>query len=140
MQANILVTFKIGKNVYDSPIVFESENEPCLVEAILYNLGFNTYKNFVIIFYFGKEFGIVPYDKQKYRDLDFKKKFKIQKIQGGALFDPKDNFLSIPPKEVFIFPMYVKIPKKKKRGNISIVFYSEDTWGMVRIKKRFVVH
>ena len=69
------------------------------------------------------------------RDLDLKKKFSIQKIHGGAFFSPKDNFLTIPPQEVSIFPMYVKIPKRQKKGRMHIEFYSENSWGMTNIFK-----
>ena len=137
MKAHVLVTFKIDDKVYDSPIFFKSGKET-YVEGRVYNLGFSNYKNFVVIFYFGEDFKIIPHDDPKYRDLDFKKKFSIQKIHGGALFSPKDNFLSIPPQEVFIFPMYIKIPRKEKKGEMHIDFYSENTWGMTVIYKQVI--
>lgn len=135
MKAHILVTFVIDDKVYNSTISFKSGKET-LVEARVYNLGFSTYKNFTVIFYFGRDFKIVPYDDQKYHDLDFKKKFGIQKIHGGAFFSPKDNSLTIPPQEVFIFPIYVKVPKKEKEGKIHIEFFSESSWGMTMIYKQ----
>lgn len=141
MKAHILVTFTVNGKMFDSPIVFESDEEETLVQGNIYNLGFSTYKNFVVIFYFGKEFGIIHHENKIYEKLQehFKKNFKIQKIHGGALFDPKDNFLSITPQEVYIFPMYIKVPKKKKQGKMSIVFYAENAWGIVRIKKQYVI-
>lgn len=141
MKAHIHVNFKIDDKVYDSTISFKPREEPTLVEARVYNLGFSTYKNFVVIFYFGGDFKIVPHTDPRYEDLEFhfKKKFSIQKIHGGALFSPKDNFLSIPPQEVFVFPMYVRIPKKEKKGKMHINFYSENTWGMTVIYKQVVV-
>jgi hypothetical protein len=138
MKAHILATFKIGDNICDSTIFFETEKET-LVEGRIYNLGFSTYKNFTVIFYFGGDFEIVPYDDEKYRDVDFKKKFGIQKIHGGAFFSPKDTSLIIPPQEVFIFPMYVKAPKGEKKGKMHIEFFSENSWGMTMIQKPFIV-
>ena len=138
MKAHILVTFTIDKKPYDSPIVFESGKE-ILVEGNIYNLGFSTYKNFTIIFYFGEDFEIVPCDNTKYSDLSFKKKFGIQKRHGGVFFSPKDNSLTIPPQEVFIFQMYIKAPKKEKVGKVTVEFYSENTWGMTMIDKRVLV-
>jgi len=140
MKAHILVTFTIDKKPYDSPIVFESGKE-ILVEGNIYNLGFSTYKNFVIIFYFGEDFerAIVPCNNAKYQDLSFKKKFGIQKRHGGVFFSPKDNFLTIPPQEVFVFPMYIKVPKKEIDREMHIEFYSESSWGKVVIKRRLIV-
>ena len=144
MRAHILVNFQINGKVYPSAISFkprEHEEDSTLVEARIYNLGFSTYKNFVAIFYFGPEFEIVPCKDSKYDHLDFhfKKEFSIQKIHGGVLFSPKDNFLSIPPQEVFIFPMYIKVPKEEKEGIMTIEFYSENTWGKTEISKDIIV-
>jgi len=141
MKAHILVNFKIDDEVYDSTISFKPREDPTLVEARIYNLGFSTYKNSVAIFYFGEEFEILPCNDPKYEHLKFhfKKEFSIQEIHGGALFSPKDNFLSIPPQEVFIFPMYIKIPEKEKKGIMHIDFYSENTWGMTVIYKQVIV-
>ena len=141
MKAHILVNFKIDDEVYDSTISFKPRKDPTLVEARIYNLGFSTYKNSVAIFYFEGDFKIVPHTDPKYEDLEFhfKKKFSIQKIHGGALFSPKENFLSIPPQEVFVFPMYIKIPEKEKKGKMHIDFYSENTWGMTVIYKQVIV-
>lgn len=138
MKAHIRVTFTIKGKGTDSPIVFKSGKE-ILVEGNLYNLGFSTYKNFTVIFYFGEDFEIVPCDNAKYQVLSFKKKFSIQKRHGGVFFSPKDNSLIIPPQEVFIFPMYIKAPKKEKVSKVTVEFYSENTWGMTMIDKRVIV-
>jgi hypothetical protein len=139
MKAHVLATFKIGDDVYNSTILFESGKET-LVEARIYNLGYITYKNFAVVFYFGPDFEIVPYDNEKYCDLDFEKKFGVQKKHGGAFFSPKDISLTIPPQEVFIFPIYVKVPKEKKQGRVHIEFYSENSWGMTNIFKPLIVN
>jgi len=138
MKAHILITFKINGENQVSRINFRS-GKTTYVESGIHNLGFSTYKNFTIIFYFGEDFEIVPYDDQLYKDLDFKKKFDVQKRHGGIVFNPKDNFLTIPPQEVFVFPMYVRAPNKEVESEISILFFSESTWGMNRIRRQISV-
>jgi len=150
MKAHIHVNFMVNETVYHSAIPFklrEHEEDSILVEARIYNLGFSTYKNSVAIFYFKEDFEILPCNHKKYRHLDehFKKEFSIQKIHGGVLFSPKDNFLSIPPQEVFIFPMFIKAPKvlkepkKEKERKMEIEFYSENTWGKTVIEKQVIL-
>jgi len=137
MKAQLHIAFRIdGK--YARTIKLES-GRTHKVECEILNLGFHTYKNFTIKFYYGKKFKIVPSDYRGYKDLDFKKQFSIQKRLGGVMFTPKDNFLTIPPQEVYIFPMYVTAPKEKGEYKLKILFNAENTWGMNEIDKRVVV-
>jgi len=138
MKAHILITFKIDGEEQSSRINFRS-GKTTYVESGIHNLGFSTYKNFTIVFYFGGDFEILPYDDPLYTALDFKKKFHVQRRHGGILFNPKDNFLTIPPQEVFVFPMWVKVPNKEKEGKMEILFFSENTWGMNRITRQISV-
>ena len=104
-----------------------------LLRTAIYNLGFSTYKNGMVLIYFGGEFDIIPCDEKTYNELDFNKKFTIQTKHGGVAFTPKENFQSIPPQEVFIFPVLLRVPNIAKNGNIKIIFSSENSWGMKEI-------
>ena len=139
MKAHLLVTFEVDDKVYDSTVAFFAGKETYMA-ARVYNLGYSTYKNSTLIFYFGKDFEIIPLNDPKYADLDFKKKFDVQKRHGGAVFTSKDNFLTIPPQEVFIFPMRIRVPKEETEDHlIEILFHSESTWGMNRIWKKLTL-
>jgi len=144
MKARILTTFIIDRELQGSKLNFKS-GKTTYVECTIYNLGFSTYKNFTIIFYFREDFEIIPYDNRLYYDLDFKKKFAIQKRHGGIAFNPKESFLTIPPQEIFVFPMFIKAPKvlkepkEKKEHAMKIEFYSENTWGKTEIYKPLIV-
>ena len=140
-KANILVTFTskpIDENpdndedineVYEENLKIKSDRINKVVCAV-YNLGFSAYKNAMIIIYLGKEFEIFPLNDPKYGErlkrLDFSKSFTVQKKHGGAAFTPNHNFLTIPSKEVFLFPMFVRlaenVPKNKKNILDSILF------------------
>lgn len=135
MKAHVLVTFQIEPGRGGSEIDVES-GKTTRIELGIRNLGYGTYKNSTVIFYLGSDFEIVPYDNSLYKDLDFKKKISIQKRHGGVLFNPKDKFLSIPPQEIFVFPVWVKVPNKKAEREATIYFFSENTWGMVVIKRQ----
>jgi len=137
MKAQLHIAFRIdGK--YARTIKLES-GKTHKVECEIQNLGFHTYKNFTVKFYYGKKFKIVPSNYRGYKDLDFKKQFSIQKRYGGVMFTPKDNFLTIPPQEVYVFPMYVTAPKEKDEYRLKIEFNAENTWGMNEIYKRVIV-
>ena len=111
MKARLLITFSINDGGWSETLTLRP-GKTTKVESAIRNLGFTTYKNSTIKFYFGKDFDVIPYENALYPDLDFKKKFTIQRRHGGVMFDPKDNFLTVPPQEVFIFPMWVKVPDK----------------------------
>lgn len=140
MKAHLLISFRIddGEWSLSSRIDLRS-GKTTKVEFAIRNLGFSTYKNSTIIIYFRKDFKIVPCDNLRYKDLDFKKEFHVQKIHGGVAFNPKDNPLTIPPQEVFIFPMYVKVPNKEEEREMTIEFFSENTWGMNLIRRQVSV-
>ena len=135
MRAHLLITFKVDCGKWELGINIKS-GKTIYIESAIRNLGFSTYKNSSIIFYFKPDFEIVPYDDILYDDLDFKKEFNIQKRHGGVSFNPKDNFLTIPPQEVFIFPMWVKAPNKEEKRKMTILFSSENTWGMNLIRRQ----
>ena len=106
-----------------------------VVYVRLYNLGFSSLKNGTVLIYFGEQFKtskctIVPCDDHEYDKLDFKKCFSIQKVHAGVLFTPKDNFLTIPPQEWFVFPVVVDIPQCKLDSKVKVQFYSENSWGV----------
>jgi hypothetical protein len=137
MKAHIHITFNIdGKWTRRISLRPEQTHK---VEVAIQNLGFSTYKNFVAKFYYGKEFKILPNNYRGYKDLDFGKEFSVQKRHGGVMFTPKENFLTIPPQEVYIFPMYVKAPKEEREYKLKIEFNAENTWGMNEIFMPIIV-
>lgn len=117
---------------YRDWLEIDPSKENCVACAI-YNLGFHTYKNALVLLYFGKEIEIIPCNDDKLKDrldkLDFNKKYRVQKRHGGAAFNPKDNYLTIPPKEVFIFPIFVRVKETPIREKVTIEFSSETSWG-----------
>lgn len=138
MKAHLLINFTVDGKGSGSRINFRS-GETHTVEVLIRNFGFSTYKNFVAKIYFGPDFKIIPYNHSKYKDLDFKKEFSIQKKHGGAMFTPKETFLTIPPQEVYIFPLIIKAPDEGKEYRLHIEFNAENTWGMNVIYKTIFV-
>jgi len=122
---------------YTGSIVLKRDKLNRVVCAI-YNLGFHTYKNALVILYFGEECEIIPCDDQVFKDrlqvLDFFKKYSVQKKHGGAAFNPKDNYITIPPKEVFLFDVLVKVQKEPIRKFVTLEFSSETSWGKTVIE------
>ena len=47
------------------------------------------------------------------------------------------KYLTIPPQEVFVFPVYLKVPIDEKDGKIKILFSSENTWGINEIERPY---
>jgi len=141
MKAHLRVSFRIDDGKWVKTINLRA-GETHKVEFAIENLGFSTYKNFSIIFYFGPKFEVLPPSHPKYmrKHLDFKKEFSIQQQHGGAMFSPKENFLTIPPQEVFIFPIFIKAPKKEDKYPLTIQFFAENTWGMNRISIPITVY
>lgn len=131
-KANILVTFGVDEREYAPKIVF-NEGEH-LVNTRIHNLGFSTLKNSTVEIYFGDGFEVVPCSDPRYAGLDFAKRFTIQKVHSGILFAPNDNFQTLPPQEVFIFPCIIQVLKAKQKGRVTIQFFSENSWGMTVIK------
>jgi len=138
MKASVLATFIIDGEPQGSKLNFKP-GKTTYVECTIYNLGFSTYKNSTIIFYFRKDFEIIPHEDPLYDDLDFKKKFDIQKRHAGIAFNPKENFLTIPPQETFVFPMWVKVPDKEEEREMTILFHSENTWGLNSIQRQISI-
>ena len=76
-----------------------------------------------------KQFKILPNTYRGYKDLDFRKEFSIQERHGGIMFTPNENFLTIPPQEVYVFPMYVKTPKEEKdKQKRTIIYANKEAW------------
>ena len=138
MKAHLLIIFKIDDGEWGSRIDLRS-GKTTKIEFAIRNLGFSTYKNFVVKFYFGPDFKIIPYNHSKYKNLDFEKEFSIQKRHGGAMFTPKETFLAVPPQEVIIFPLIIKVPDESKKYRLRIDFNAENTWGMNVIYKAVFV-
>ena len=140
MKAHLVTSFRIDDGKWTRGVNLRP-GKVHKVEGLIQNLGFSTYKNFSVIFYFGKEFEILPSSHSKYKSahLDFRKKFSIQQEYGGVMFSPNENFLTIPPKETFVFPMFIKAPNEEKEYTLHIQFSAENTWGMTRIYKRVIV-
>lgn len=150
-KANILVTFaseaidenpandEVISETYDQSIVIKSGRINRIICAI-YSLGFSAYKNAMIIIYLGNEFEIFPCDDPQFgerlKKLDFFKTFAVQKKHGGAAFTSKDNFLTIPPQEVFLFPLFARLtkPVPKDKKHVHVEFSSESSWGITRVK------
>jgi hypothetical protein len=149
-KANLHVTC-VSKPLDENPLNDELRNEeqygdnlviyPQKVNRVVfatYNLGFHTYKNALVILYFGEEFEVIPCDDFEFKDrlhnLDFCKIYSVQKKHGGAAFNPKDNYLTIPPKEVFLFPVFVRVKRKPIREFVTLEFSSETSWGKTVMK------
>ena len=110
-----------------------------IVHTRIYNLGFTTLKNSMIAIYFGKGIKIIPYDEKIYKNIDFVKKFSVQKCNNGVLFTPKDNWQTIPPQEWFLFPLILETSNDVLELEAKVLFSSEKSWGQKeKISKVFV--
>jgi hypothetical protein len=150
-KAKLLVTYSTKPLDEEKPIDYESPDEHYdnylelqagkinRVICAIYNLGFHTYKNAMVILYFGPEIEVIPCDDFEYKPymkkLDFNKIYSVQKKHGGAAFSSKDNYLTIPPQEVFLFPVLVRIRKTPVRDFVLVQFSSETSWGITEVKK-----
>jgi hypothetical protein len=131
-KAQLLIDFGIDTvEKFDSKISLNTSSEHIIYTRI-YNLGFSTLKNATVLFYFGRDFEIIPFSDLRYRGLDFEKRFTIQKGNSGVLFTPKDNYQTIPPQEWFLFPVIIKTPKHELDSRAEIQFYSENSWGLTK--------
>jgi len=139
MKADIIVTFGVddGNDIaeagYINKIVLDVEKEN-IVNIRVHNLGFSTLKNAMIEIYFGDGFEVVPWDYKRYKRLDFNKKFSIQKTHCGVVFTPNDNFQTIPPQEILVFQTIMRKPKNMQKGEVTIQFSSENSWGLKKTK------
>lgn len=129
-KAQFFVDFRVDNvGEFKPQIVLSAKTEHLIVTRI-YNMGFGTLKNAMVLLYFGHDFEIVPFKDSKYRELDFEKEFTIQKENCGALFTPKTNYQTIPPQEWFLFPVIVKAPNASQSCQITLQFASENSWGL----------
>jgi len=133
-KARLYIDFAVDelKGDLKPEITLDAESEH-IVYTRIYNLGFTTLKNAVVLIYFGKGFEIVPNDDGRYKQLDFNKHFSVQKGNCGVAFMPThENYQSLPPQEWFLFPVIVKTPKWQIDRNIEIQLYSENSWGLTK--------
>ena len=129
-KAKLYIDFSVdGIKDFKTVINLKTDTEHIIYTRI-YNLGFHTLKNALILIYFREGFEITPYNDPIYADLDFKKIFSVQKCNFGAAFSPNQNFQTLPPKEWFLFPLGVKTPKHNLDRNIEIQLHSENSWGL----------
>jgi hypothetical protein len=129
-KAQLFIDFRVD-NIGDfTPEIILAANTEHLVATRIYNMGFSTLKNAMVLLYFGSGFEIVPFANSKYRGLDFEKEFTIQKENCGVLFVPTKNYQTIPPQEWFLFPVIVKSPNVKQDCKITLQFASENSWGL----------
>lgn len=131
-KAKLYIDFSVDDiKDFKKTINLKTDTEHVIYTRI-YNLGFHTLKNALILIYFKEGFEIVPYNDPKYDDLDFKKIFTVQKCNYGAAFSPHQNFQTLPPKEWFLFPLIVKTPKRNLDREIEIQLHSENSWGLTK--------
>ena len=117
---------------HDLSICAKAGEEKLLMFRVV-NLGFHIIKNFTAIFTFPSGFELLK-DSGLYNGVDFKKSFSIQRKNNAVFFSPSKNFLSFPPQEVTVFPVWVKVYDKKGKGDVEILVHSETTWGMSSTK------
>jgi hypothetical protein len=136
-RAQLFVDFSVDQlNDFDTNIILTPKTKHVIYGRI-YNLGFSTLKNGTVLIYFGDQFekskcNIIPSDKEEYSNLEFRRRFGIQKAHAGVSFSPKENFLTMPPQEWFIFPIIVEISDCELDSNIEVQFYSENSWGVTK--------
>jgi hypothetical protein len=134
-KANVVVDFSVDnvENFRDE-IDLKATTEQTIYFRI-YNSGYSTLKNSVILIYFGQGIEIIPYKNLQYEQLDFKKSFSIQKCHRGVLFTPLKNFQTIPPQEWFVFPVIVK-SSYRIVSLVSFLLNSENSWGQTRYVRK----
>jgi hypothetical protein len=136
-KAQLSVDFSVDQITdFDSSIMLVPRTKQVIYLRI-YNLGFSTLKNGTVLMYLGDQFEkstcrIIPSDDPEYDKLDFKKSFRIQKTHAGVSFSPKENFLTMPPQEWFVFPVIVEISHCELDSKVEVEFYSENSWGVTK--------
>ncbi len=131
-KAKLYIDFSVDSiKDFNKKIILKTDTEH-LIYTRIYNLGFHTLKNALILIYFREGFEIIPHNDPKYDILDFKKTFTIQKCNYGASFSPLQNFQTMPPQEWFLFPLIVKTPKDNLDRDIEIQVHSENSWGIAK--------
>jgi len=136
-KAQLSIDFSVDQiNDFDSGITLTPKTKQTIYTRI-YNLGFSTLKNGTVLMYFGDQFEkskcrIIPSDNKEYDKKEFKKRFSIQKAHAGVSFSPRENFLTMPPQEWFVFPVIVEISDCKLDSKVEVQFYSENSWGVTK--------
>jgi hypothetical protein len=134
-KANLSIDFAVDQiDDFESGITLTQKTKQ-VVYIRIYNLGFSTLKNGTVLIYFGDQFEkskckIIPSDNEEYEKKDFKKRFSIQKAHAGVVFSPKENFITMPPQEWFVFPVIVEVPECELDSTLEVQFYSENSWGV----------
>lgn len=112
----------------------ENRLEIAIGERIIFfrlqNLSLHTLKNCTVWFTFPKNFKIS--EIQTWKNVDFFKKYSVQKCNNAAKFSPTDNYLSISPNDCLVLPIEVDVEKPDddwKNHTIGIQIASETTWG-----------
>lgn len=124
-KAQLSVDFSVDQiNDFDSNIILTPKTKHVIYTRI-YNLGFSTLKNGTVLIYFGDQFEkskcrIIPSNKEEYDKLEFKKRFSTQKAHAGVSFSPKENFLTMPPQEWFVFPVIVEISQCELDSKVEV--------------------
>jgi hypothetical protein len=130
-RARLYIDFGVDELKDMKPEMTLNADSEYTIYTRIYNLGFSTLKNAVVLIYFGSGFGVVPFDDARYKQLDFSKFFSVQKVDYGVAFTPThDNYQNLPPQEWFLFPLIIKTPKSPVSRNAEIQVYSENSWGL----------
>lgn len=96
-------------------------NSKKLIWLMLHNNGKVIKDNWFINVDFEKNFEPIDIDKTEFKNVDFKKKYSIQKEKYQvAHFNSNDFSPLFPYDETFIFPIVVITPKKEGIFNVSI--------------------
>jgi hypothetical protein len=131
-KAHLFIDFAVDQIEVFRPTIDIDANSEHLIYTRIYNTGFSTLKNAMVLIYFGKGFQIVASGDPRYDNIDFRKDFSVQKNNCGVGFLPTKNFQTLPPQEWFLFPVIVITPKKQEVPRIEIQLSSENSWGMTK--------
>jgi len=92
------------------------------------NLGLATFKNCVFSVVFPEGFEISE-DPKLYKGIDFVKNFDVQRKNRCIQFLPNNNYMTFPPCNHLVFPIWVNTPNKAGNYRISSMLSSESAWG-----------
>jgi hypothetical protein len=138
-KAQLSIDFGINQLENFYPTISLCAETEYVIYTRIYNTGFSTLKNAMVLIYFGKGFEIIPAEDPKYDNIDFKKYFSVQKGNCGVGFVPTRNFQTLTPQEWFIFPVIVKSPKKQEMPTVEIQLSSENSWGMTKCNAKIEI-
>lgn len=120
----------LGDSYEDVPrsIVKANVDTKALLFVRITNLGLATFKDCVFSVVFPEGFEIIE-DTRLYSGIDFEKKFSLQRKNRCIQFLPNDNYITFPPCNHLVFPIWVNTPKKTGKYKISCSLSSESAWG-----------